>query len=76
MGNWKKPKPTTEHAYAVMRVGNQYGVGLYQPGKSPECVRSVGLRLRDDKLDLAVARLNSRSGLTQTQAAKIVQSCR
>jgi len=70
MGNWKKSKPTAG-VYAVMPVGRQFGVGLYQPGQPPERVRSVGLRISADHLQHAVDRLNSRIGVSKERAAEI-----
>jgi len=72
MSAWKKSKPTGQIAYAVIPVGNQFGVGLFSPGKPPERVRSVGLRMSDSKLQPAVDRLNTRSGVSKEAAARIV----
>lgn len=73
MGNWNKPRPTTEHAFAVIPIGKQFGIGIFRPGVPPERVSAVGLRLQETKLERAVERMNSRIGVTRERAAEIVR---
>lgn len=76
MGVWKKLKPTQGQAYAVVAVGERYGIALCTPGRPPERVKSIGLRTTQDALQGRVARMNSRLGITPERAAAIAGALR